>query len=85
MCCFFLALHYFLAALESKTAPSLQYTDLELAINTLVENFHSASSTNANTLTAQEFQSMLSKELPTMVKVRQDPQFNQYISVSQNN
>ncbi|KAK7147279.1 hypothetical protein R3I94_009957 [Phoxinus phoxinus] len=45
-----------------------QNTDLELAIHTLVENFHSASSTNANTLTAQEFQSMLSKELPTMAK-----------------
>ncbi|XP_051720389.1 protein S100-A2-like [Ctenopharyngodon idella] len=49
-----------------------QYTDLELAINTLVVNFHSASSTNANTLTAQEFQSMLSKELPTMVKTAGD-------------
>ncbi|ROJ29203.1 E3 ubiquitin-protein ligase TRIM33 [Anabarilius grahami] len=49
-----------------------QSTDLELAINTLVVNFHSASSTNANTLTAQEFQSMLSKELPTMVKTAGD-------------
>ncbi|KAG1947928.1 hypothetical protein F2P79_012707 [Pimephales promelas] len=49
-----------------------QHTDLESAINTLVENFHSASSTNANTLTAQEFQSMLSKELPTMAKTAGD-------------
>ncbi|XP_043116190.1 protein S100-A14-like [Puntigrus tetrazona] len=49
-----------------------QYTDLELAINTLVKNFHSASPTNADTLTAQEFQSMVSKELPTMVKTSGD-------------
>ncbi|XP_067305734.1 protein S100-A16-like [Pseudorasbora parva] len=66
--------HFTLPALVSaqsghETSPmDPQYTDLELAINTLVENFHSASSTNASTLTAQEFQSMVSKELPTMVK-----------------
>ncbi|XP_073704044.1 S100 calcium binding protein V1 [Garra rufa] len=49
-----------------------QYTELELAINTLVENFHSASPTKVGTLTAQEFQSMISKELPTMVKTAGD-------------
>lgn len=49
-----------------------QYTDLELAINTLVTNFHSASSSNADTLTAQEFQNMLSQEMPDMVKTEGD-------------
>ncbi|NP_001353269.1 S100 calcium binding protein V1 [Danio rerio] len=49
-----------------------EYTDLELAINTLVTNFYSASPNNADSLTAQEFQSMLSKELPTMVKTAGD-------------
>ncbi|XP_016406263.1 S100 calcium binding protein V1 [Sinocyclocheilus rhinocerous] len=49
-----------------------QYTDLELALNTLVKNFHSASPTDADTLTAQEFQSIISKELPTMVKTAGD-------------
>ncbi|XP_042597065.1 protein S100-A2-like [Cyprinus carpio] len=49
-----------------------QYTALEVAINTLVKNFHSASSTDADTLTAQEFQSMISKELPTMVTTAGD-------------
>ncbi|XP_058602504.1 DC-STAMP domain-containing protein 2 isoform X2 [Onychostoma macrolepis] len=51
---------------------NVEYTDLELAINTLVKNFHSASPTDADTLTAQEFQSMISKELPTMVKTAGD-------------
>ncbi|XP_059364728.1 protein S100-A12-like [Carassius carassius] len=56
-----------------ETSPmATQYTDLELAINTLVTNFHSASPTNADSLTAQEFQSMISKELPTMVKTAGD-------------
>ncbi|TRZ03123.1 hypothetical protein DNTS_029904 [Danionella cerebrum] len=50
----------------------IDYTDLELAINTLVQNFHSASPSNADTLTAQEFQSMISKELPTMMKTAGD-------------
>ncbi|XP_051574424.1 protein S100-A13-like isoform X2 [Myxocyprinus asiaticus] len=49
-----------------------QYTELELALNTLVTNFHTASATDAETLTVQEFQSMLSKELPNMVKTAGD-------------
>ncbi|XP_051576259.1 protein S100-A16-like [Myxocyprinus asiaticus] len=49
-----------------------QYTELELALNILVTNFHSASATHADTLTVQEFQNMLSKELPNMVKTSGD-------------
>ncbi|KAL1259588.1 hypothetical protein QQF64_010165 [Cirrhinus molitorella] len=49
-----------------------QYTELELALTTLVDNFHSASPTKDDTLTAQEFQSMVLKELPTMVKAAGD-------------
>ncbi|XP_036439386.1 protein S100-A13-like [Colossoma macropomum] len=45
-----------------------QCTDLELAINTLVTQFHAASPTVGPTLTVEEFQSMVTKELPTMVK-----------------
>ncbi|XP_056618884.1 S100 calcium binding protein V2 [Triplophysa dalaica] len=55
-----------------RNAMATQYSDLELALNTLVTNFHSASATNANTLTVQEFQSMLSKELPSMAKTAGD-------------
>ncbi|XP_050987195.1 protein S100-A12-like [Labeo rohita] len=49
-----------------------QHSELELAINTLVENFHSASPTNGDKLTAQEFQTMITKELPNMVKTAGD-------------
>uniref|UniRef100_A0A672QK57 S100 calcium binding protein V1 n=1 Tax=Sinocyclocheilus grahami TaxID=75366 RepID=A0A672QK57_SINGR len=46
--------------------------NLELALNTLVKNFHSASPIDADMLTAQEFQSRISKEMPTMVKTAGD-------------
>ncbi|KAF5907761.1 DC-STAMP domain-containing protein 2, partial [Clarias magur] len=42
------------------------YTDLELAINTIVTQFHAASPNDGPTLTVEEFQGMLSKELPTV-------------------
>ncbi|KAK2854961.1 hypothetical protein Q7C36_006830 [Tachysurus vachellii] len=43
-----------------------KYTDLELAINTIVTQFHAASANEAPTLTVKEFQEMLSKELPSV-------------------
>lgn len=50
-----------------KTPSFLKYTDLELAINTIVTQFHAASANEAPTLTVKEFQEMLSKELPSVV------------------
>ncbi|XP_076842893.1 protein S100-A13-like [Brachyhypopomus gauderio] len=49
-----------------------QYTELELAINTLVTQFHKASPNEGPTLTVEEFQTMISKELPTAAKAAGD-------------
>ncbi|MCJ8728705.1 hypothetical protein PDJAM_G00007340 [Pangasius djambal] len=49
-----------------------KYTDLELAINTIVTQFHAASPNDGPTLTVEEFQGMLSKELPTVTPKDQE-------------
>ncbi|KAM9488758.1 S100 calcium binding protein V1 [Clarias gariepinus] len=49
-----------------------KYTDLELAINAIVTQFHAASANEGPTLTVEEFQGMLSKELPTVTPKDQE-------------
>ncbi|KAF7708516.1 protein S100-A13-like isoform X2 [Silurus meridionalis] len=49
-----------------------KYTDLELAINTIVTQFHAASANEASALTVNEFQGMLSKELPSVTPKDQE-------------
>lgn len=46
-----------------------QYSDLELAINSLVSEFHKAAD-DAPTMNTTQFQTMISKQLPAFAKVR---------------
>lgn len=46
-----------------------QYSDLELAINSLVTEFHKAAD-NGPTMNTTQFQSMVSKQLPAFAKVQ---------------
>ncbi|XP_034560887.1 S100 calcium binding protein V2 [Notolabrus celidotus] len=45
-----------------------QSSDLEQAISTLVNQFHSASSNGSGTLKTDEFKNLLSSQMPNMVK-----------------
>ncbi|KAK0146066.1 Protein S100-A14 [Merluccius polli] len=45
-----------------------QYSDLELALNTLVTGFHSEAKDGSQTLDSAEFQTLVSKQLPALAK-----------------
>jgi len=45
-----------------------KYSELELALNTLVKEFHGASENNAATLNSEQFEKLATKQLPTMTK-----------------
>lgn len=49
-----------------------QYSELELAINTLVTEFHKAAD-NGPSMNTTQFQTMMSKQLPVVAKVPEAP------------
>lgn len=51
---------------------SVQYSDLEKAISTLVSQFHSASADKSPELKPEEFKGLLSSQMPSL-KVAMNP------------
>lgn len=49
-----------------------QYSDLELAISSLVMEFHKAAD-NGTSMNTTQFQTMMSKQLPVVAKVPEAP------------